>query len=172
MAVTHRLAAVHISICLACLTIAHMYVPGDKNKTSFSGRTLEAKLLCMKSTFIYDLRAIMERFSLKNITGLDAKALTEGSTKLLTSCILTIFPLLPNEGKNIFIYSLRASKHPKCNIDQPSQIQTLEKIWWCRSQMVLSSACNRRQRGEFWRAMLGCWRCWHSSRDTAHRDAI
>lgn len=35
---------------------------------------------------------------------------------------------MPNdEGENIFIYSLSASKHPKCNLDKLSQIQTLEK---------------------------------------------
>lgn len=35
---------------------------------------------------------------------------------------------MPNdEGENIFIYSLSASKNPKCNIDKLSQIQTLEE---------------------------------------------
>lgn len=36
---------------------------------------------------------------------------------------------MPNDegGVGIFIYSLSVSKHPKCNIDWLSQIQTLEK---------------------------------------------
>lgn len=110
-----------------------------------------------------NLRAIRRKVQIKPGDTSGWQLASEGSPELLTSCTLTIFSLLPkmpnDEGvwkKNIFIYSLNASKHPECNLDRPSQTQTLETT------------------GRMWEpngAVLGCWRRWHWSRDTAHQDA-
>ena len=124
MVVTHKLSMVY-----NLLSVVKTY---DNERASFLTGTQRQNFTVKKNKLRFGSN-YKKGFGSKHKTRPDdcSELKLEGSTKLLTSCKLTIFSLLPRKmpndegGKNIFIYSLSASKHPTCNLDILSQIQTL-----------------------------------------------